>query len=43
MRGHYEGQTMGELHFGLGHQRLDKKQVAYRTLPPWKRATEGGA
>lgn len=41
MRSHYEGETMRELHFGVGQQRLDKKHVAYRSLPPWKRVAAG--
>jgi FMN-dependent oxidoreductase (nitrilotriacetate monooxygenase family) len=32
----YEGETLRERHFGVGHTRLDKKHVAYRSLPPWK-------
>ncbi len=38
MRAHYEADTMRESHFGVGHQHLDKNHIAYRSLPPWKRA-----
>ena len=33
----YAGETLRERHFGIGQSRLDKKHVAYRSLPPWKK------
>lgn len=38
MRTHYEGETLRERYFGVGHQRLAKKHVAHHTLPAWKQA-----
>ena len=40
MRTHYEGETLRELYFGVGHKRLPKKHAAHQTLPPWKRAAQ---
>lgn len=36
----YEGETLRELYFGVGHQRLAKKHAAHQTLPAWKQAVK---
>jgi len=43
MRTHYEGETLRELYFGVGQQRLNKRHFAYRTLPAWKSSVSPAA